>query len=84
MINTSNSKLHNNTTRTMRDSAMLLLLCRLLVNAVMFCTSAHLRRFRNQCEQGAGKKGWYVGGRSLHKKNSICRLKNRYQFVHPT
>jgi hypothetical protein len=36
MINTSNSKLHN-TTRTMRDSAMLLLLCRLLMDAVMFC-----------------------------------------------
>lgn len=50
----------------------------------MLWCSAHLRRFRNQCEQGAGKKGWYVGGRSSFKKNSTCRLKNRYQFVHPT
>jgi len=37
MINTSNSKLHNNATRTMTDSAMLLLLCRLLTDAAMFC-----------------------------------------------
>jgi hypothetical protein len=37
MINTSNSKLHN-AARTMTDSAMLLLLlCRLLMDAVMFC-----------------------------------------------
>lgn len=38
MINTSNSKLHNNATRTMTDNAtLLLLLCRLLMDAVMFC-----------------------------------------------
>jgi len=41
MSNTSNSKLHNNATRTMTASAMLLLLllllCRLLMDAVMFC-----------------------------------------------
>jgi len=71
MINTSNSKLHNNVTRTMRNSAMLLLICRLLMDAVIFCA---FEKTQEPMWAGWWEKGWYVGGRSLYKKNSTCRL----------
>jgi hypothetical protein len=59
-----------------KEGAMLLLLCRLLREAVTFCSFEKLRK-------GARNYNRFARERSSYTRKLACELKSEYWFVHP-
>ena len=80
IINSQNNEPHNKATRTMRGSAMLLLLRYPFSEAVTFCAFDKVRQPR-QLKRGVGNNYRLAGERKLYRRKFARRLKNI--FIQP-
>jgi len=75
MINTEKSKPHKQTTRTITNAAMLVLLRRLFRDALKFCA---FEIFGNERQPSRGTENdWFASETNFLKKKLSCKPKNR-------
>jgi len=73
---TEESKFHRKSTRTLKHDAIVLLLCRLLGDAMTFCIFETIRN--QQLPRTGTRNNRFVRRRRSYKQKQVHKLKNRY------